>query len=103
VGNTEKRSLSNYLFELATYMASSARGCLEEPQSYGTFRLIDALGRVLKIQDYLPEAEKDRFLEKVREDIERNKFLKLTNPKAFEQFIDDLILELAKEAKKRSI
>jgi hypothetical protein len=103
VGNTEKRSLSNYLFELATYMAASARGCLEEPQSYGTFRLIDALGRVLKIQDYLPEAEKDRFLEKVREDIERNKFLKLTNPKAFEQFIDDLILELAKEAKKRSI
>jgi len=84
-------------------MASSARGCLEEPQSYGTFRLIDALGRVLKIQDYLPEAEKDRFLEKVRDDIERNKFLKLTNPKAFEQFIDDLILELAKEAKKRSI
>lgn len=103
MGNTEKRSLSNYLFELATYMAASARGCLEEPQSYGTFRLIDALGRVLKIQDYLPEAEKDRFLEKVREDIERNKFLKLTNPKAFEQFIDDLILELAKEAKKRSI
>jgi hypothetical protein len=103
VGNIEKRSLSNYLFELATYMAASARGCLEEPQSYGTFRLIDALGRVLKIQDYLPEAEKDRFLEKVREDIERNKFLKLTNPKAFEQFIDDLILELAKEAKKRSI
>lgn len=103
MGNIEKRSLSNYLFELATYMAASARGCLEEPQSYGTFRLIDALGRVLKIQDYLPEAEKDRFLEKVREDIERNKFLKLTNPKAFEQFIDDLILELAKEAKKRSI
>jgi hypothetical protein len=57
----------------------------------------------LKIQDYLPEAEKDRFLEKVRGDIEQNKFLKLTDPKAFEQFIDDLILKLAIEAKKRSI
>ena len=103
MGNLEKRSISSYLFELAAYMATSARGCLEEPQSYGTFRLIDALGRVLRIQDYLPEAEKDQFLEKIREDIERNKFLKLTNPKAFEQFIDDLILELSKEAKKRSI
>ena len=103
MSNAEKRSISSYLFELAAYLAASARGCLEEPQSYGTFRLIDALGRVLKIQDYLPEAEKDQFLEKIREDIERNKLLKLTNPKAFEQFIDDLILKLAKEAKKRSV
>jgi len=76
---------------------------LEEPQSYGTFRLVDALGRVLRIQDYLPEAEKDQFIEKIREDVERNKLLKLTNLKAFEQFIDDLILKLAKEAKKRSV
>ena len=103
MGNIEKRAISNYLFQLATYMAASARGCLEEPQSYGTFRLIDALGRVLKMQDYLPEAERDPFLEKIREDVERNKFLMLTDPKAFEQFIDDLILELTKEAKKRSI
>lgn len=76
---------------------------MEEPQSYGTFRLVDALGRVLRIQDYLPEAEKDQFIEKIREDVERNKLLKLTNLKAFEQFIDDLILKLAKEAKKRSV
>ena len=76
---------------------------MEEPQSYGTFRLVDALGRVLRIQDYLPEAEKDQFIEKIREDVERNKLLKLTNLKAFEQFIDDLIWKLAKEAKKRSI
>ena len=103
MSNTEKRRVSNYLFELAAYMASSARGCLEEPPSYGTFRLIDALGKVLRIQDYLPEAEKDQFLEKVREDIERNKFLKSTNPEAFEKFLDDLILELVKEAKKRCI
>ena len=53
----------------------------------------------MKIQDYLPEAGKDQFLEKIREDIERNKFLKLTDPKAFEQFLDDLILKLAKEAR----
>jgi len=103
VSNTEKRPVYNYLLELAAYMASSARGCLEEPPSYGTFRLIDALGKVLKIQDYLPEAEKDQFLEKVREDIERNKFLKSTNHEAFEKFLDDLILELVKEAKKRCI
>ncbi len=98
-----KRSVKEYLFELAAYMASSAKGCLEEPPSYGTFRLIDALGRVLKIQEYLPDGEKDPFLEELMGDIERNKFLKSSNPEAFERFLDDLILKLAREAKKRCV
>lgn len=99
----DKKSTKDYLFELTAYMASSARGCLEEPPSYGTFRLIDALSRVLKIQEFLPDSERDPFLEKVREDIERNKFLKSSNPEAFVRFLDNLILELAKEAKRRYI
>ncbi|MEM3510513.1 MAG: DUF6092 family protein [Nitrososphaerales archaeon] len=84
-------------------MASSARGCMEEPPSYGTFRLIDALDRVLKIKEFLPDSKRGPFLEKLRKDIEQNKFLKSSNPKAFVCFLDNFILKIAKEAKKRYI
>lgn len=35
--------------QLICYMASSARGLLDEPASYGPFRLIDAAARLLEI------------------------------------------------------
>ena len=92
-----------YFYELITYLATSAKGCLDEPKSYGIIRLIETLNRLLSLPDYAPCLKKDPFLKKIQSEIDNNKFMRSSNPKAFTRFLDDLILKLAKEAKKRRL
>jgi hypothetical protein len=37
------------LLAFLSYMAVSARGCLDEPKDYGPFRLVDAMSRLIAI------------------------------------------------------
>jgi len=90
-----------YFYELIAYLATSAKGCLDEPKSYGTFRLIDALSCLLLLPNYAPCLKKDPFLKKIQSEVDKNKFMHVSNPEAFKASLDDLILKLAKEAKKR--
>lgn len=38
-----------YLFEILIFLATSARGCVDEPPLYGPFRLIDALSKLIDL------------------------------------------------------
>ena len=49
--NKSRGELQNELFHLVAYMVTSARGLLDEPPDYGTFRLIDSSGRLLAIME----------------------------------------------------
>jgi len=37
------------LLAFLSYLAVSARGCLDEPKDYGPFRLVDAMSRLIAI------------------------------------------------------
>ncbi|MEM2864104.1 MAG: DUF6092 family protein [Candidatus Bathyarchaeia archaeon] len=98
-GSTEGEE---YLFELASFLAVSARGCVDEPHLYGPLRLIDGLSRLVELSRRLPCISADPFLEKIRDQIEENKALIMYDKEKFIGFLDHLILEFAKEIKRRA-
>lgn len=63
-----------YLFEILIFLATSARGCVDEPPLCGPFRLIDALSKLIDLPDYAPCLKKDNFTMKVKRDIDEKSF-----------------------------
>jgi len=119
----EEKSGDEYLFEIGTFLISSAKGCLQEPKLYGPLRLLTAFSKIallpdyapcLKLltafskiallPDYAPCLKRDEFLLKLREEIDE-KIIPLldSDPEKFEQLIKDLGIKLAKEIKKRKM
>ena len=97
----EKSNGDKYLFDIAIFLATSARGCIEEPPLYGPFRLIDALSRLIELPNYVICLKKDRFLAKMKKVIDAKKFLVISDVEGFKAFLDEVIQEFAKELKKR--
>lgn len=90
------------LFELASFLAVSARGCVDEPHLYGPLRLIDALSRLVELSRHIPCVGSDPFLEEVRDRIENNKALIMHDKEKFISFLDSLVLEFSREIKRRA-
>lgn len=44
----QRKDADEATFEFATFLATSARGCIEEPALYGSLRLLDALSRFVE-------------------------------------------------------
>lgn len=57
---TNKTS-NDYLFELVLFLATSAQGCLNEPPFYGSFRLLDALSRLIDLPEHGGSLARDLF------------------------------------------
>ncbi len=89
----------DYLLELVAFLATSARGCVDEPPSYGPFRLIDALSRLTDLPKYAPCLKDDEFLHKIKTDIDQRKFLVMTNMDEFRNMLDNVVREVTKELK----
>ena len=99
----EKSNGDKYLFDLAVFLATSARGCVEEPHLYGPFRLIDALSRLIELPKYAACIKEDPFLAKMKRVIDEKKFLVVSDTEAFKTFLESLVREFAKELKRRSL
>lgn len=99
----EKSNGDKYLFDLAVFLATSARGCVEEPHLYGPFRLIDALSRLIELSKYAACIKEDPFLARMKRVIDEKKFLVVSDREAFKAFLDSLVGEFAKELKRRSL
>jgi len=99
----EKSDGDKCLFDLAVFLATSARGCVEEPHLYGPFRLIDALSRLIELPKYAACIKEDPFLTKMKRVIDEKKFLVVSDIEAFKVFLDSLVREFAKELKRRSL
>jgi len=74
---------------LMAYLVSSALGCLDEPQAYGSFRLLDALSRLLEILETVKPEDKG-FLEALRREIEEKKYMVLSDPAGYRRFLVEL-------------
>ncbi len=90
-GASEK--LGERLFELVAYLITSAQGLFQEPASYGPLRLLEAAKRLLELMEEQGLASKaERRLKNM---IEENMHLVLSDEEEFQRFVDRLVEELA--------
>ena len=90
------------LFELATFLATSARGCVDEPPLYGPLRLIDGISRLAELPKYASCLSRDSFLEEVKKKIDENRGLVMYDQERFVRFLDGLVIDFAQEVKRRA-
>jgi len=102
--NQEKRITGDdYLLELVAFLATSARGCIDEPPLYGPFRLIDALSRLIDLPKYATCLKDDDFLHNIKAEIEEKKYSVMFDTEEFQGMLDSVVLQITKELKRRSL
>ena len=93
----------DYLLELVAFLATSARGCIDEPPIYGPFRLIDALSRLTDLPKYATCLKDDAFLHEIKAEIEEKKCSLIFDTEEFQDMLDSVVLQVTKELKRRSL
>jgi hypothetical protein len=93
----------DYLLELVAFLATSARGCVDEPPNYGPFRLIDGLSRLIDLPKYATCLRDDDFLRKIKAEIEEKKFSVMFDTEEFQSMLDSIVLQVTKEFKRRNL
>ncbi len=86
--------------ELLAYMLTSARGLVDEPATYGPFRLVDGVSRLcdLLIAKGHPEAV---FLQNLKNKIDERKFVLMTDAEAFVALMDEIVIDITKALMKK--
>lgn len=80
-------------YDLISYMASSAKELVVDPKLYGPLRLVDAISRLIALLEQGGAA--DDFMTSLKDYIDRNKFLVMTDEAEFLAFLDELVVKLA--------
>jgi len=86
------------LFYLIAYMITSARGLYDEPPDYGTFRLLDASGRLLEIMQ--SAGWLDPFLARLKEEVDQERESEMDDARQ-RQRLDRVVVEIAHEMQQR--
>lgn len=88
------------LFPLMAFLATAARGGLEEGVFSATFRLADTIGRLLQI---FPELLDDPFYRDVAMFLEENlSKAYLMSEQQYEKFLDELLRRFARQVRIRN-
>ena len=82
-----KAHTEDQAFKLLAFLVTGARLCVDQPEDYGTFRLIDGACGLLSFLLESDEAQERDFYAKLRRDIEDNKLLLLTDEEAYAEFL----------------
>lgn len=91
------------LFEVLAFLFSSAHLLVDEPHLYGTFRLIDAASRLMGFALESGQLEDEQFLRELKEDVDKRKFLLMTDEETYFQLLEDATRNMAKEMKRRAV
>lgn len=91
---TNKNLLWDSYFELLSFLITSARGLVDEPQMYGPLRLLDAAVKLINIME--KEGRLTDELREIRQLILEKSDLVIRDEKAFIEFLDELSLKLAR-------
>ena len=79
--------------KLISYMVTSARGCIDEPKIYGSFRLLDSVSKlyyVLKDNNMID----DNKIEDIVNEIDKHKYSCITDEEEFVNSLDDILNNL---------
>jgi hypothetical protein len=91
--------LQKDLFLLVGYLLTSAHGLYDEPAGYGSFRLLDACGRLLAIMQSHDLG--DSFLQQLHEEIEKERF-GTSDDAQLRIHLNELVLRYTGELKQRA-
>jgi len=89
--------LEDGLFELSMFLLTSARGCVDEPKIYGSFRLMDALSRLCDVYSRSDKLEPDKFLSDIKDQVDKAKEKMDLSKEEFVESMDDLIVKFTDE------
>ncbi|MEM3489957.1 MAG: DUF6092 family protein [Nitrososphaerota archaeon] len=87
----DEKKLKDDLVLLISYLVTSARGCVDEPKSYGPFRLVDAASRLIEIMNKYGIS--DDTLIAIARTIDKDKFSTMTDPNKFLSMLDEAVLK----------
>jgi hypothetical protein len=90
------------LYELLAFLTSSAYLCVNEPKLYGTFRLIDAAGRMIDFALEGGQLEDEQFLREFKTFVDERKLLLMTDEDSYVNFLEDATRKTAQEMKRRA-
>lgn len=97
---SEEKSYVEFI-KVLSFLAASARGCVDEPPLYGPFRLVDAISRLIDFvlrEKVLPE---NKFLVDIKKFIDENKFKVMLSEEEFVKFLDELVKRFARELREK--
>jgi hypothetical protein len=89
------------ILALIGHLLSSAELCLNEPQFYGSFRLLDATSRLLGMLLNKEAAGHDAFLAQLKQEIDRNKVLMIYDSAGYQDFVQQVPVLVAARLKER--
>jgi hypothetical protein len=90
------------LFELVAYLVACARLTLDEPQIYGSFRLIEAVVRLVQAAEAIG-VEVDAEIIAARDSINQEKMRMIEDHDGYRAWLDGLLAEVAREATRRNL
>jgi hypothetical protein len=89
-------------YDLLTFLVTSARLCLDEPETYGSFRLIDAASRLLGMLLSNEGARDREFYGPLQKAIDSKKLLIMSDEEAYADFLRHAAREVGRHLKARS-
>jgi hypothetical protein len=99
--SNKKVTPEQYIFELALFLLTAARGCVTEPHMYGPLRLVDGVSRLTDLYTKTDLLKSDQFLIDAKKRIDEKKYLVMASTEEFVKFMDDMIGQFAEEMKRR--
>jgi hypothetical protein len=90
------------VYELLSFLVSSANLNVGEPRLYGSFRLVDAACRLIGFALTSGQLENDRFLRAFKDEADKKKLLMMTDEEGYLQFLEDATRDVAREMKQRA-
>lgn len=81
------------IIKVFSYIATSARGCIDEPKIYGPFRLIETMSKLfwmLKSNNLIANDKLSRIIDKIDE----KKYVCVKDEKKFIGLLDEVIDDL---------
>lgn len=87
-----KQSIEPKVFELVSFMVTSACNLLNENRLYGPYRLVDAASRLITLME--SEGVESARLNEIRERIIADQHSVMEDERIFADFLQDLVLSL---------
>lgn len=97
-----EKTANEYLFEIVSFLITSAERCLGPEQAYGPLRLIQTLYMLSFLPDYVQELEENELLMKVRAHVDSDLQNFWRGPQ-LKQFVQELCSDLSKKLKKLEV
>ena len=86
--------------ELIAFLVSSAEICLSEPTYYGTFRLIDAVSRLIGLMLEHDPPRTGEFLRRFKEEVDLKKTWMMWDREAYYDFLRTAPAQVAAQVKR---